>query len=74
MAKRLSASEFVTIWQTSSSIAEVMKRSGLSRPAASTRASGYRKKGVPLRKMYGTRSPSVDWKGLAALAKALRED
>jgi len=74
MPKRLSASEFVTVWQTSSSVAEVMRRTGLTRAAASTRASSYRRKGVPMKTMYGTPSPKVDWKGLAALAKALGED
>ena len=47
--------EFVSVWQTSSSVTEVAKHFGISRQAAANRASNLRARGVQLKKYRGMR-------------------
>src|SRR3990170_1221542 len=47
---RVSAEEFVKVWQNSNSLNEVSERTGISAAYANSRACRYRKNGVPLKK------------------------
>jgi len=67
---RTTPEQFVEIWQTASSIEEVSKQAGIKPESARMRASQYRKKGVPLKRM--TRS-SRSWKELATLAQSFAD-
>lgn len=69
----VSAERFVRAYQSSGTITEVMKKTGLSRHLASARAKAYIKKGVPLKKMPSRRE-ETDWKGLAKLAASYTKD
>ncbi len=51
MSNRLTPETFVTVWQTSESLDEFCKRTGMKRNSAAVRASFYRRKGVALKKM-----------------------
>lgn len=46
---------FCSIWQRAHTIQEVMRKTGLSRPACSNRAVYYRARGVPLKKFLSGR-------------------
>lgn len=72
MKKRISADEFIRIWQIADSIPDVMKKTGLPKATVNARAYNYRKKGVPLKKMTGRRGAAgYNWKDLAELARRL---
>ena len=72
MTKKIPAAEFVTAWQTSSSIAEVAKRTGLIGNTAYQRAIRYRKMGIGLKRFETARGPRpLDIGALAQLAKKL---
>lgn len=68
---RMGAAEFVRIWQTSKSGAEVVAQTGLSLKTASQRATKYRQRGVPLQRFVGRRYEKPDWPALTALAEEL---
>jgi len=53
----VSAEEFVRIWQTSSSLAEIARLVGASSACASERAMNYRKRGIHLKKFNIGRAP-----------------
>jgi hypothetical protein len=73
--RAITGEEFVLVWQSSKSVSEVAKRTGMTVKAASVRASNYRKKKVPLKLMNGDRAmPHNDWEKLAKLARKLAED
>ena len=65
---RVTAEEFVKLWQASSSLHEVSERSGISAAYANSRACRYRKNGVALKKF--PRARKLDWAALADLAKS----
>ena len=67
----ISAEEFIKVWQTSSSLAEVCERLGRPPVHMSARASQYRRKGIAL-KSFGRGGP-VDWDAMAAFAASLVE-
>ena len=67
---KVSAEDFITAWQTSASVDQVSKTLGMSKSAAMTRASNYRRvHDIPLKKFY--RSCRLDRAGLRALAVSL---
>jgi len=63
-----SAKDFVTVWQTSSTLDEVCDQTGLSRKTASARAANYRRNGVPLQRF--SRPKMLNYEELAVLAEA----
>ena len=64
------AAEFVKVWQGAERSSAVSKALGLSPSVASSRASLYRKRGIPLKKMpRGRGSAPLDIKALTKLAK-----
>ncbi len=68
--KKVSAEDFITAWQTAESVEEVSERLGMSKSAAMTRASNYRRvHEIPLKKFY--RSSKLDKKRLRDLATSL---
>jgi transcriptional regulator with XRE-family HTH domain len=60
--------EFVLVWQSSGSCAEVAARLGVSRQAVSMRAATARRHGVPLKKM--SRIAFLDWGALREIAES----
>lgn len=75
MAKQrdVTPEEFVTVWQTSVSVDEVCRRTGLNKNAAAARACKYRKAGVPLKDMKKARS-SLDIDQLKRLVQRLNRE
>jgi len=68
--KKVSAEDFITAWQTAGSVDEVSERLGMSKSAAMTRASNYRRvHEIPLKKFY--RSTKLDKQRLRDLATSL---
>lgn len=63
--------EFVKAWQGSESTVEVCDKLGLSRSNVASRASRYRKNGVPLVKFERAGGPVTDWAAVAKIAKDL---
>lgn len=64
--------EFVKAWQESSSLEEVARKLGMKPKTVHSRASFYKRKGVPLKKMRGGRS--VDWDELKKYARECLEE
>ena len=65
--------KFIHAWQTSNTIAEVSKKTGLSKVAARQRGRIYRKdRGIPLKKL--ARSKVFDWDELRDYAVSLARD
>ena len=75
-APKVAAAEFIEIYQTSESVAEVAERTGLATHTVSQRASLYRKKhGIALKQMPNAGSGARnDWDELRALAARLRPE
>jgi hypothetical protein len=65
--KKITPEEFVEIWQTSHTVAEVVKRSGQGPNTVSSRAAVFRKKGVPLKRFRRADEP-LDYGRLKYLA------
>jgi hypothetical protein len=61
--------EFVTAWQTSSTVQEVGQKTGLKYSSIATIASKLRKMGVPL-KLMSTRYKNIDVPGLKKIAES----
>ena len=69
-SKKVNAEDFITAWQTAGSVDEVSERLGMSKSAAMTRASNYRRvHEIPLKKFY--RSTKLDKQRLRDLATSL---
>jgi len=66
------ARTFIQAWQTSNTVGEVIRKTGLLEATARQRASNYRKRGIPLRRMNRGR-PRVDWEALAQFARDLED-
>ena len=64
------AVEFITIWQQSDCIDDIVEKTGMKRGAIFARASVYRKRGVALKRFDVHRS-RMDWDELKALAESL---
>lgn len=72
MAKRrIDPRKFVEAWQTSSSAQEVAEKTGLAAKTCTSRASYYRKKGVPLKHMKP--HSRADWDQLAEYARTFEQ-
>ncbi len=68
--KKVSAEDFITAWQTAESVEEVSERLSMSKSAAMTRASNYRRvHEIPLKKFY--RSSKLNKQRLRDLATSL---
>jgi len=50
-SNRVSQAEFIRVWDTSNSVAEVAEITGLAPSSAQQRAGKYRTQGIPLKKM-----------------------
>jgi|10_taG_2_1085330.scaffolds.fasta_scaffold02645_8 transposase len=68
MRAKASAERFIEVWQDSKSIREVCDRLSMGHSTCNSRASRYRKKGVPLQTFGRTGRPRKDWDKLATLA------
>ena len=71
MSDKITAVDFVTIWQKSPTLDEVCEKTGMSRITACARAARYRKIGIPLKKQPRQGRPTIDVDSLSALAKKL---
>lgn len=60
---------FVRTWQASRTVDEVAATLGLAKSSVIQRAAIYRKKGIPLRKLYRGGNGSLDVARLAAIAR-----
>ena len=68
--KKVSAEDFIKCWQTAASVEEVSESLGMSKSAAMTRASNYRRvHEIPLKKFH--RSSKLDKQRLRDLATSL---
>jgi len=67
--ERVTPREFIEAWQSSSSIAEVSKKTGIRKKAVRVRSYRYRKLGIPLKDFPAVEWP--DWDELAGYAKSL---
>jgi len=74
-AKRLSADEFIRIWQAAETVEQVAEETGAHYTAVLSRARRYRERGVQLRELQRSVRPhnyGNDWDALRALAVELR--
>ena len=67
--KFVSAEEFIRIWQAGPDLPTISRRMGCTHSAATARATGYRKHGVPLTKYMCGGGVKYDWNSLISLAK-----
>ena len=67
--ERVTPREFIEVWQSSSSIAEVSKKTGIRKKAVHVRAYRYRQVGIPLKVFPPVELP--DWDQLAEYARSL---
>jgi hypothetical protein len=65
---RITAEQFVKAWQRATSVADFCKATGMRETVARQRASVYRRRGIPLRRMGNAPTP-LDVSRLATLAK-----
>ena len=68
MKAKASAEEFIRVWQDSKDINEVCERLSMGQSTCNSRASRYRKKGVPLQVFHRPGRPRKNWDKLATLA------
>ena len=67
----LTARDFIRVWQTSNSVAEVAQRVCRRKGAVRMRAFRYRRFGVPLKEFPATVIETPDWDELAQYAESL---
>lgn len=65
--KRLTAEDFIRIWQAADSVEQVSEQTGMWISACSSRSRTYRERGVMLRELPRRRVRRNDWAGLPAL-------
>lgn len=70
----VSPEQFVYAWQTSRSADEVAEKLKMPKPIVHARASSYREKGVPLKKMPRHTNRGLDLKGLNAIIERLNKE
>lgn len=63
--------DFIRAWQTSENAAEAAEKIGITEPNARTRATNYRKRGIPLKRFPGGRFTTEFLGELADLARSL---
>lgn len=68
---RVGASEFIRVWQTSNSVAEVAMKTRSKKNAVRVRACRYRKLGIPLKEFPVVEVELHDWDELAKYAASL---
>jgi hypothetical protein len=64
----VSAREFVRIWQSSNSLADVAKQVNRTKNAVRVRAFRYRERGIPLKEFAAVDVELIDWDELAEFA------
>lgn len=69
--KEVSPRDFTVAWQTSESVEEVSKRTGLPKDVCSARASQLRKLGVNLKKFPAGGRPAIDVEALNRLIEEM---
>ncbi len=69
--KKVTAEEFIRVWQTAGTLAEVIAAVGADRVAVSNRAHRYRKMGIMLQKFTLNNGGPMDVAALAKLAAEL---
>jgi hypothetical protein len=62
------AREFIRIWQSASSVAEVAKQVNRTKNAVRVRAFRYREMGIPLKEFPAVEAELIDWDELAEFA------
>lgn len=68
----VSREDFIRAWQSSTSTAQVVEKTGLSVSQVRSRGAGFRRMGVPLKRYPNLlHSNPTDWSRLAALAREL---
>ena len=73
-AQKVTPEDFVTKWQKSENVEDFLNATGLTEGGAQSRASNYRKRGIPLKKLTkANRKTSTDWEALKKLARDLVE-
>jgi hypothetical protein len=72
-AIRVTPRDFITVWQASNSVAEVSRKTSLSKNAVRTRACRYRQLGVRLKYFPVIAIEPTDWDELAEYAESLAE-
>jgi hypothetical protein len=70
-ADGVTAREFVRVWQSASSVAEVAKKLNRTKNACRVRAFRYRQMGVPLKEFPWVETDLIDWDELAEYAESL---
>ena len=73
MAKSPSPPEFIKVWQSAASAAEVASRLQMRKGTVHTRAFRYRKRGVRLKTFPPTEVADWNWAALAAYAQKVEE-
>lgn len=68
----ITAEEFIRVWQNAETMKQVTDTLGITQGYASSRASRFRKAGVPL-KYFSRASIGYNWDDLAMLAEQLGE-
>jgi hypothetical protein len=71
---RITAREFIRLWQTSNSVAEVAMKTRTKKNAVRVRAYRYRKLGIPLKDFPYVEVEVPDWDKLAEYAESLLPD
>jgi hypothetical protein len=66
--------EFIRVWQTSASVAEVAAKVRSKKNACRVRAYRYRQRGVPLKEFPPVEIEATDWDELAEYAASLVPD
>lgn len=69
----VTAEQFIEAWQTSETVDEVCEKLKMPKPIVHARASGYREKGVLLKKMKRYANRGLDVDGLNALIARLNK-
>jgi len=73
-AERVDFETYMRAWQSSSSVAEVASKTGLTKDSCSTRASGYRKKGIALKSFPKGGGAKLDIAACQALLATLNAE
>lgn len=71
---RVTKPEFVTVWQTSNTLTEVIEKTGLATVTVKKYAYRMRRQGVPLKALEGESKRTIDFAALAKLARELAEN
>lgn len=72
--KEITAEQFCLLWQSARSMDEAVEKIGLERLACQTRASRYRRLGIPLKKFHANNLPANRTKlDVEAITKALAQ-